>query len=655
MSSTYMDNLINNFRADFTADEWENFTEGVSGDDLGKVVRERVLNSRVTELNVDIQGCNDAGLEAAEDYNNKIGLEAESYNLENRMSKTDAKLDLLNSGKDKDFKKYIKESSNTYDEMLANYIESIGGIENFKSMDDLNARLEGLGDNDVDKELREKYENQKEELAELYEHYAEEQTVNQESINEINSEMAVKNAELELINAIQNNKDASEIERLENSYNNYKIAHDVNYGTPEEKAAAKALSKELHPELHEGKTEENEATAEEIEVKAEAEDKTEEVKELTDEEKKAYIEDTERRMEENGGGLKANSAADTKANQERMVNYEKYKSDLGIDDKSEGKSEEKPVNPYEKPADFEGTDEEYRDKVNKDTAQAVIRGDYGNGADRIAALEAAGYNYADVQSCVNDQMAKYKAEAQAKAETVAQTTTTEDVEITGTARELEIDGMAAENDDEMIKLQRNPSADTVEKEDTDEILEEDEVIEDDPEEIFDDESKTTVDDSKSKKKKGKTKDTSPKENDGKDTPTVQGNLPTYYGFNAGYSGKTINAYLPNDYGSSFNPYNNPGEVNNFDIKVNEGTVGLKLDVPTNPLGINDPKYQSSANNLTTTEGNYEGGSITGENIKKGMSIKSNNSGAAKFKDDELNALTNDINFDKGSNERQMDE
>ncbi|MBQ1440213.1 MAG: N-acetylmuramoyl-L-alanine amidase, partial [Solobacterium sp.] len=37
-----------------------------------------------------------------------------------------------------------------------------------------------------------------------------------------------------------------------------------------------------------------------------------------------------------------------------------------------------------------------------DIAKAVIRGEYGNGADRKAKLEAAGYDYNAVQARVNE-------------------------------------------------------------------------------------------------------------------------------------------------------------------------------------------------------------------------------------------------------------
>ena len=41
------------------------------------------------------------------------------------------------------------------------------------------------------------------------------------------------------------------------------------------------------------------------------------------------------------------------------------------------------------------------DKTNEDIAREVIRGSWGNGKDRKSRLEAAGYNYRDVQNRVN--------------------------------------------------------------------------------------------------------------------------------------------------------------------------------------------------------------------------------------------------------------
>lgn len=46
------------------------------------------------------------------------------------------------------------------------------------------------------------------------------------------------------------------------------------------------------------------------------------------------------------------------------------------------------------------TDEEYEAGIRR-VAMEVIRGRYGNGADRIANLEKAGYNYDEVQAMVN--------------------------------------------------------------------------------------------------------------------------------------------------------------------------------------------------------------------------------------------------------------
>ena len=43
-------------------------------------------------------------------------------------------------------------------------------------------------------------------------------------------------------------------------------------------------------------------------------------------------------------------------------------------------------------------------KSIEEVAKDVINGDYGNGAERKAALEAAGYDYAEVQAEVNRQL-----------------------------------------------------------------------------------------------------------------------------------------------------------------------------------------------------------------------------------------------------------
>lgn len=82
---------------------------------------------------------------------------------------------------------------------------------------------------------------------------------------------------------------------------------------------------------------------------------------------------------------------------------------------------------FEKPAREAGmTDEQYKEmcdkaeaenkrKVNEAAADAVIRGEYGCGTDRIKALQSGGYNYKDVQSIVNEKMDAYNKAAAEKA------------------------------------------------------------------------------------------------------------------------------------------------------------------------------------------------------------------------------------------------
>ena len=58
-------------------------------------------------------------------------------------------------------------------------------------------------------------------------------------------------------------------------------------------------------------------------------------------------------------------------------------------------------------------------KANDVVAKEVIRGDWGNGAERKAKLEAAGYNYDAVQAEVNRQMSGAKAAPAANLDDVA--------------------------------------------------------------------------------------------------------------------------------------------------------------------------------------------------------------------------------------------
>ena len=171
-------------------------------------------------------------------------------------------------------------------------------------------------------------------------------------------------------------------------------------------APEKTEPAKTEPEAKETVTETKTVETKEYNAKPEPEE-TGEVKEMTEAEKKAYIEETEKLLEEGGGNLRVNSADDAKRAQERMSNYAQYKEDLGIVDENA-----KP-DPYKMSADFKGTQEEWNAQVNKEAAQSVIRGDYGNGIERANALKEAGYDAAAVQAVVNTDMAKINAEKQA--------------------------------------------------------------------------------------------------------------------------------------------------------------------------------------------------------------------------------------------------
>ena len=55
-------------------------------------------------------------------------------------------------------------------------------------------------------------------------------------------------------------------------------------------------------------------------------------------------------------------------------------------------------------------------KINNEMADKVIRGDYGCGQERFEKLSAEGYNYSQVQEIVNQKMAMYNTQTQAKVE-----------------------------------------------------------------------------------------------------------------------------------------------------------------------------------------------------------------------------------------------
>lgn len=64
----------------------------------------------------------------------------------------------------------------------------------------------------------------------------------------------------------------------------------------------------------------------------------------------------------------------------------------------------------------EQTKQEHIAKVNNEMADKVIRGEYGNGQERFDKLSAAGYDYSQVQSIVNQKMAAYEAQTSATTE-----------------------------------------------------------------------------------------------------------------------------------------------------------------------------------------------------------------------------------------------
>jgi len=204
-------------------------------------------------------------------------------------------------------------------------------------------------------------------------------------------------------NNIQNAEDGRKFQEKNDFINSLRgdKPAEAETAAPEKTEPAKT-----EPEAKETVTETKTVETKEYNAKPEPEE-TGEVKEMTEAEKKAYIEETEKLLEEGGGNLRVNSADDAKRAQERMSNYAQYKSDLGIVDENA-----KP-DPYKMSADFKGTQEEWNAQVNKEAAQSVIRGDYGNGIERANALKEAGYDAAAVQAVVNTDMAKINAEKQA--------------------------------------------------------------------------------------------------------------------------------------------------------------------------------------------------------------------------------------------------
>lgn len=167
--------------------------------------------------------------------------------------------------------------------------------------------------------------------------------------------------------------------------------------------------------------------------KSEAAETSEEA-ELTDEEKKALIEEFDKNADEKRASI--NSYDSQKSFEQEAATIEAYRSELGLDEQVND-TESKPKNPYdyEKPArtsdmsdaDYtalcEQREQEHIDSVNNEIADAVIRGEYGCGMDRIEQLTAAGYDYSQVQSKVNEKMEAYKqtsAPAQASTETTSE-------------------------------------------------------------------------------------------------------------------------------------------------------------------------------------------------------------------------------------------
>lgn len=341
-------------------------------------------------------------------------------------------------GNDSDLEKYGLDGS----VVLNTYEDKTGWDETRKGINEQLAEL--TGNDPVTIAEREKLEAQKAEMQDLIKLQQGDASKFGAQYEQITAQMELNKAESELNSAIANGWSDDDINKLTEAWAEKKVSYFDKYeskemGNPQNAADAKALQDynkfidslrgdkpaeaetaapektepaKTEPEVKETVTETKTVETKEYNAKPEPEE-TGEVKEMTEAEKKAYIEETERMMGEDGN-LTVNSADDAKRAQERMRNYAQYKEDLGIVDEKETKaSETKAPNPYEIPADFKGTQEEWTAQVNKEAAAAVINGDYGNGADRIAALEAAGYNPSAVQSVVNVEMDKINAEKQA--------------------------------------------------------------------------------------------------------------------------------------------------------------------------------------------------------------------------------------------------
>ena len=102
-----------------------------------------------------------------------------------------------------------------------------------------------------------------------------------------------------------------------------------------------------------------------------------------------------------------NFSVNSRYDSERAEAVNKWKDELnpkeGTVEASEATSSAPEIpDPYARPEGM--SDEDYKkhvDEVNREAADRVWRGDFGNGEDRRAALEAAGFRYEDVQGMVN--------------------------------------------------------------------------------------------------------------------------------------------------------------------------------------------------------------------------------------------------------------
>ena len=335
-------------------------------------------------------------------------------------------------GDDSELKKYGLEGTTA----LNTYTDHTWGNEERTGIRDQLAAL--TGDNAETIKDREKLLAQEAETVDLIKLQQADVAKFGAQYEQITAQMELNKAESELNAAIANGASDDKINELTEAWAEKKVSYFDKYeskemGNPQNAADAKALQDynkfidslrgdkpaeaetaapektepaKTEPEAKETVTETKTVETKEYNAKPEPEE-TGEVKEMTEAEKKAYIEETEKLMEENGGNLRVNSADEAKRAQERMSNYAQYKSDLGIVDENA-----KP-DPYKMSADFKGTQEEWNAQVNKEAAQSVINGDYGNGIERANALKEAGYDAAAVQAVVNTDMAKINAEKQA--------------------------------------------------------------------------------------------------------------------------------------------------------------------------------------------------------------------------------------------------